>query len=252
MPESWGTPSPMDSPRYDDAYFDDTIIEERTPSEGMSMQSIQSAPDDDDERGLVRSASVGRRGKAALVTTVSREGLGDPDDIGQRPAPTPLQTDPFPEGTGYVDASSNSSTTVPSTKTSKTSPVGAVMTADAFLTAYDAASAMDPRTSKRMSMSPNPQADAQNVRGFSRLSAVRRPPRLDIDAVRQAESRGSLTSLPDLIRRATRLAASLDRGRRPASRFNDLDDFPPEIYGAYKSPNDGKEPGEFNRQINFD
>lgn len=40
-----------------------------------------------------------------------------------------------------------------------------------------------------------------------------------------------MTSLPDLIRRATRLAASLDRGRRPASRFNDLDDFPPELYG---------------------
>lgn len=244
MPESWGTPSPMDSPRYGDAFFDDTIIEERTPSEGMSMQSIQSAPDDDDERGLVRSASVGRRGKAALVTTVSREGPGDADEMGQRPAPTPLQMDPFPEGTGYVDASSNSSTTVPSTRTAKDAPVGAALTADAILNAYDAASAVDPRASRRMSTSP-PQAE--DPRGYSRLSAIRRPPRLDIDAVRQAESRGSLTSLPDLIRRATRLAASLDRGRRPASRFNDLDDFPVEFYGApggYNTANVGKEPGE--------
>lgn len=249
MPESWGTPSPMDSPRYGDAFFDDTIVEERTPSEGMSMQSIQSAPDDDDERGLVRSASVGRRGKAALVTTPSREIPGDIDDMSQRPLPTPLQMDPFPEGTGYVDASSNSSTTVPSTKTAKVSPVGAAMTADAIFTAYESASAMDPRTSRRMSTSPNPQADAQDPRGYSRLSAIRRPPRLDIDAVRQAESRGSLTSLPDLIRRATRLAASLDRGRRPASRFNDLDDFPVEFYGVpagYKTANVGKEPGEFD------
>lgn len=41
----------------------------------------------------------------------------------------------------------------------------------------------------------------------------RRPPRLDIDAVRDAETRGSLSSLSDLIRRATKLASNLDRGR---------------------------------------
>lgn len=50
----------------------------------------------------------------------------------------------------------------------------------------------------------------------------RRPPRLDIDAVRDAEARGSLTSLSDLIRRATKLASRLDHGRT-ASR-NDLCD----------------------------
>jgi hypothetical protein len=46
-----------------------------------------------------------------------------------------------------------------------------------------------------------------------------------MDAVRDAEARGSLTSLPDLIRRATRLAAMMDRGKRPASRLNGLNDF---------------------------
>ncbi len=46
----------------------------------------------------------------------------------------------------------------------------------------------------------------------------KRPPRLDIDAVRDAEVRGSLTSLPDLIRRATKVASNLDRGRT-ASRL---------------------------------
>ncbi|KAE8351490.1 hypothetical protein BDV28DRAFT_136982 [Aspergillus coremiiformis] len=48
----------------------------------------------------------------------------------------------------------------------------------------------------------------------------RRPPPLNIGAVRDAEKRGSLTSLPDLIRRATRLASNLEHGRT-ASR-NDL------------------------------
>lgn len=49
-------------------------------------------------------------------------------------------------------------------------------------------------------------------------AGMRRPPKLDIDAVRDAEARGSLTSLPELIRRATRLAANLDRGKT-ASRL---------------------------------
>lgn len=52
----------------------------------------------------------------------------------------------------------------------------------------------------------------------SKSGGKRRPPRLNLDPTREAEARGSLTSLPDLIRRATRLASSLDRGRT-ASRL---------------------------------
>lgn len=55
-------------------------------------------------------------------------------------------------------------------------------------------------------------------RGLSERAGKRRPPRLQIDAVRDAEARGSLTSLPDLIKRATRLASNLDRGKT-ASRL---------------------------------
>jgi hypothetical protein len=44
------------------------------------------------------------------------------------------------------------------------------------------------------------------------------PPRINVAAVREAENRASLTSLPDLIRRATKLAANLDRGKT-ASRL---------------------------------
>ncbi|ROV95464.1 hypothetical protein VMCG_08458 [Cytospora schulzeri] len=226
MPESWGTPSPpAQSPRFPDAFYDDTIVEEGSLSEAHSMN------DDGDESRLVRSASIGRRGKAALVTTGTQEGTGMAEEYGQRPSPAPLQSSPFPEGTGYLDASSNSSSTVPSARTPDASAAGAALTTDAILNAYDAASAADPRASKGISVSPQPPPFAQQPRGFSRLSAIRRPPRLDIDAVREAEARGSMTSLPDLIRRATRLAASLDRGKRPASRINDLDDFPPEFYG---------------------
>lgn len=41
----------------------------------------------------------------------------------------------------------------------------------------------------------------------------KKPPRLDMNAVRDAEARGSLSSLSDLIRRATKLASNLDHGR---------------------------------------
>jgi len=54
--------------------------------------------------------------------------------------------------------------------------------------------------------------------GMSERAGKRRPPRLNVDAVRDAEVRGSLTSLPDLIKRATRLASNLDRGKT-ASRL---------------------------------
>ncbi|KAL1866506.1 hypothetical protein Daus18300_006741 [Diaporthe australafricana] len=246
MPESWGTPSPAQSPLYGDAFYDDTIVEESSPSEVHSMQ------DYGDESRLVRSASIGRRGKAALVTTGSREATGEED---KRPSPTPMQPSPFDEGTGYLEASSNSSTTVPSAKSSRRPPLVAALTADDILNAYDAASAVDSRTSRRMSASSQPAPPAPlQPRAYSRLSAIRRPPRLDIDAVRDAEARGSLTSLPDLIRRATRLAASLDRGKRPASRLNDLDDFPVEFYGAgTKSANVDKESDEYydNHQSGF-
>ncbi|WPH00958.1 Hypothetical protein R9X50_00379200 [Acrodontium crateriforme] len=54
--------------------------------------------------------------------------------------------------------------------------------------------------------------------GFSERGGRKRPPKLDIDAVKKAEERGSLTSLSDLILRATKLASNLDRGRT-ASRL---------------------------------
>lgn len=53
---------------------------------------------------------------------------------------------------------------------------------------------------------------------LSQRVGAKRPPRIDVDAVREAEQRGSLTSLPDLIRRATKLASNLDRGKT-ASRL---------------------------------
>ncbi|KAI1337097.1 hypothetical protein F5Y15DRAFT_161122 [Xylariaceae sp. FL0016] len=198
IPESFGSVTPGDySPN--EAYFDDTIAEESIISE------------DADESRLVRSASIGKRGKPSLVTTRSSEKT----DSVPRPTLRPVQGGPFEDGTGFLDASSSS--TGPS---STRAPTKSTLTADNMLSAFEGASATDPSSIRKATPSPKP----------FRLSGLRRPPRLDMDAVRAAEARGSLTSLPDLIRRATRLAALMDRGRRPASRFDELD-FPEEAYG---------------------
>ncbi|KAK0656460.1 hypothetical protein B0T16DRAFT_318752 [Cercophora newfieldiana] len=201
MPDSWGSPSPGPSPNYPD-FYDDTILEEG-----------QSVEDDEEDSRLVRSASIGKRAKPTLVSSAMPRGQDD-EVPGQRPRPTPVQNDPFQNGTAYVDNSSSSSS-VPRVANAAAGPS---ITPDAMLNAYSSASATD----HPISPSPSPQPQA-GTRAFSRLSAIRRPPKLDIDAVAKAEARGSLTSLPDLIRRATRLAASLEKGRRPASRFDDLD-----------------------------
>lgn len=202
IPESFGSLSPSSQ---NDAYFDEAIAEESITS------------DDADDSRLVRSASIGKRGKPSLVNTKSSS-----PPQSQRPAPQPIQGSPFAGGTGYVEGSSSSSALT----ISKTSG-GAGLTTNSILTAFESASATDP------SALPKPEPSLKP----SRLSGLRRPPRLDIDAVRTAEARGSLTSLPDLIRRATRLATMMDRGKRPASRFDDLD-FPPEVYGMDTEKND--------------
>jgi hypothetical protein len=208
MPENWGSPSVGPSPDYPEPVFADAMAEEG----GLAVYG----DDDAEESQLVRSASLGKRAKPTLVSATAAR-VADGAERNGRPGPTPIQDGPFKNGTGYVENSSSSST-IP---TASRLPIGSAVTADSILNAYSSASAEDPSSpSRRTTPSPNPAAGG---RAYSRLSAVRRPPRLDIDAVRKAESRGSLTSLPDLIRRATRLAASLEKGRRPASRFDDLD-----------------------------
>jgi hypothetical protein len=227
MPESWGTPSPGPSPDYPDAFYDDTIVEESGPS--------LYGDEDAEESRLVRSASIGKRAKPTLVSSSAPRTLEEDEETtptpSPRPGPRPMQRGSFVGGTGYTEGSSSSGT-LPITQAPVMS-ASAVPTADSILDAYSAASATDPSNpAVRSSPSPPPPLQPPGGRPYSRLSAIRRPPKLDIDAVRKAESRGSLTSLPDLIRRATRLAASLEKGRRPASRFDDLNDYPDLAYGA--------------------
>ena len=238
------------------------------PEEGRD--SGASNGDDSSERGLVRSASIGRRGKPSMVTTKSSDktpllltspplesdklakmGVFGPIEMraahmkaavaahanaaGGRPSPTPVQHDlretrwpmmgttdsPLAGGTGFIeDSSSESTPTLGRAITPKENDAKAFSPPPAFdprmsqiLHAHQAASGVQAANEKELE------------RSFSRLSAIRRPPRLDLNVVRDAEARGSLTSLPDLIKRATKLAAMIDKGKRPGSRLNNLNDF---------------------------
>ncbi|RYP17567.1 hypothetical protein DL767_009997 [Monosporascus sp. MG133] len=194
----WPLAGPIPSPPAESELY-------RPPPE----ESVYS--DDADESRLVRSASIGKRGKPSLVVTRNSDKL----DPSSEAVPKPAQDGAFRGGTAYVEGSSGSS------GNSSQGNVGGAVTADTMLSAFQAASATDPSSVRNATPSPKP----------FRLSTLRRPPRLDIDAVRDAEARGSLTSLPDLIRRATRLASIMDKGRRPTSRFGELD-FPEAIYGS--------------------
>jgi len=253
MPMTWG---PEQSPGYE--YYDGEDSPLGYDGIDDGRESRESNNDDAEERGLVRSASIGRRGKPSMNTTKSSEraeqvpagptnklakmGVFGDDEMRaagiaagapiSRPGPTALQqpqrdtvwpiigdaNSPLANGTGLIDPSTSSSETVPSVARAVTTnePVPAPRNVDSnmnrILAAHDAASNLG-------------KDQAELDRSFSRLSAIRRPPRLDINAVRDAEARGSLTSLPDLIRRATRLAALMDKGKRPGSRMDNLNSF---------------------------
>ncbi|KAL7951951.1 hypothetical protein V8C42DRAFT_23073 [Trichoderma barbatum] len=186
MPDAWRVDSAGASPSLHGAFYEESLTD-KTRNSG--------ADDYSDESGLVSGQD-----EYALQTLSGKK---------------PASANPFIGGTGLVDETTDSSTNTSFTnrQTPATTPGMASHIAGVALNKNHT---LGPGDLRKAAGSPQPT---------SRLSAIRRPPRLDIDAVREAESRGSLTSLPDLIRRATRLASMIDKGKRPSSRLDELDFF---------------------------
>jgi hypothetical protein len=243
IPAGWRDSDPNFN-YYDEEYVDDDLIrEDAIPEEGR--ESRESNLDDGDERGLVRHASLGRRGKPSVITTRSSDHKPSPQggkNLGKAmdaaaigtavgtaisgPGPKVITEDligdvdsPLASGTGLIDRTP-STCSVPTLGKSST-PTEELPAVPSFNPML-----LDARIGKILNGGSGTQSESSPglERNFSRLSAIRKPLRLDIDAVRDAEARGSLTSLPDLIRRATRLAAMMDKGKRPGSRLA-LNDF---------------------------
>lgn len=206
MPSNWNNTSQASTPNFvGDVYYDDTA----------TVKSRDSYLDDSgDESKLVRSASIGKKGKASLVDTKPSSVIPAP----LRPVPNPIQKS-FNSGTAYVDASTSSSEqTLPhklNTVSKDQETTESPMMNDAPPEVTNSEDAMPASRIPIVAQKSN----------LASSSSMKRPPKLDIDAVKKAEARGSLTSLPDLIKRATRLAAMIEGGKRPASRLDNLSDF---------------------------
>ncbi|KAG5915465.1 hypothetical protein E4U42_008051 [Claviceps africana] len=204
------------SPVYGEAFYEESLTEKGRESTG---------DDYGDESQLVQNASLVQTGKPALINT---KPSGHGAAVNANHDTSRIQ--PTADNDPYLSAGTSSSETIPISRnpprSHRQAANGEGISSDAFLKAFAAASSSDVQESI-------PLADAPRQHG--RMSAMRRPPRLDIDAVRAAEARGSLTSLPDLIMRATRLAAMIDKGKRPASRLDVLDGWMNEKDDRHKS-----------------
>ncbi|KAF2709591.1 hypothetical protein K504DRAFT_277822 [Pleomassaria siparia CBS 279.74] len=230
-----------DDLRSDDDEDDDDDDDDETITSDYERNSRASDHDDRSElvqSSLLRQASLGRRTRPSLMTITSTENLGDkkgsttkrkltPPEAGAGAAaagiggavlaardgvsawepPPPLpQNAAFGDGSGFYNSSSSES-----------------LRSLRNLNPYDDEESQrvsDPEKDmlEMMETPVHPLQKAARQTTLADRVGKRRPPRLDVDAVRDAEARGSLTSLPELIRRATRLAANLDRGKT-ASRL---------------------------------
>lgn len=243
MPTSW-----PDGPTDSFLTGEDEDDEEADEEDGRSSRGT----DHDESATLVRSASLGKRHKASLTTikspdTTERDAMtraanGDsppmpnlasraavaeassaairPGITTSRDAQSSFAQDSASTHTAFVPPPIPSDNYVNDTResgslTSKYSPGGTPIDpmVRQILGGLEKGGAINPGTSPPIT---SPATSSKS------LKSVKRPQRLDMDAVKEAESRGSLTSLPELIRRATKVATNLDRGRT-ASRLGLFD-----------------------------
>ena len=221
--------------------------EEETSTVGGNSGRTSSAGDHDERSDLVRKGSKGRPKITSLETVES----GDESDMGERrmreldwqakqderwrpgfaaggPSTDPIGRHNFRNNgrlqQPYSGYESDANFLDSPRSSSPMPPLGA--NSLYFGDPSPTGSPIDPRVNQILghlekggalassgTASPEP---AINERGF------KRPPRLNLDASAQGMGRGSATSLPELIRRATKLASNLDRGKT-ASRIGMLD-----------------------------
>jgi hypothetical protein len=211
-----------------------TIANQANPYDRESVYSRQSEPSTPPaQHGVLRQASQGKRAKPVLTTIQSPVTREQRTDSQSRRASTvnalsaaitagmaPSNSRPH---TPQSQAQSSSMRMPFSEDSPPPSPIDEKLPLEPpRVFGRSPIATSDSSTSTR---SHNPLLSKDPRPAMSdKIPSSRRPPRLNIDAVRELESRGSTTSLTDLIRRATKLASNLDRGKT-ASRLGMLDMF---------------------------
>ncbi|KAF2681367.1 hypothetical protein K458DRAFT_83944 [Lentithecium fluviatile CBS 122367] len=215
-------------PSNDDYYMEDGGMRSDDDETITSDNGrISRGSDHDDNSGLVtpalvRQASLGRRTKPSLMTIKSVDSLEKKG--------ASVKRKPSPGDAAMVAGAAGIGSAVLAARDGIAGPRKGSFGND---------NALDPTSSSKNSLDSEKDLNFRFVDEFEKEGrgspthplqqatrnapladrAGKRPPlRIDVDAVRDAEARGSLTSLPELIRRATRLAANLDRGKT-ASRL---------------------------------
>ena len=233
IPASWG-----DGPPH--SYMDEGIDEE--DEESVNSGGRQSgAGDHDEDTGLVRKVSIGKPGKPSLKNIRSGEGHTnghkDEDTLASseekrraRPGAvtaaagtlSPPGAD-YENGRLYSQMEDTSAVPAPLRPSAPTSNGGSASTSGA----RTPNTPVDPRIKAVLGSlqkggaigSSGSTTPLGSVPPSMSDRGTRRPARLNLEAVRESEqARGSSSSLPELIRRATKLASNLDRGRT-ASRL---------------------------------
>ncbi|KAF1841510.1 uncharacterized protein K460DRAFT_379584 [Cucurbitaria berberidis CBS 394.84] len=209
----------------DDFYPDDDLFSDDDETITSDRGTISPTEHDDrsglvkQQPALVRQASLGRRTKPSLMTIKSVDSFGSKGNAGKK------RPDAVGAGTGAIGAAAalvaaRDGASQGSQSSSLSNAAGQMDASSSSSESVDTLQYLKSQNGNYAD-SKSPTHPLQQETRFTSLAdrvGLRRPPKLDVDAVRDAEARGSLTSLPDLIRRATRLAANLDRGKT-ASRL---------------------------------
>ncbi|KAI4124255.1 MAG: hypothetical protein LQ347_005805, partial [Umbilicaria vellea] len=248
IPTSWG-----DGPPESYLGLDEDEEERKEELSEKQAERFSRSEDLDDGNELLRSASLGKRQKPSLTT------IGNPDPSQRKAvrsegnsARTSSQTAvaarnaggaTYPslvtpseekqslgninEGTFFEPVSEGPAQKVPNALAKETytsaqrarTPVSAYAAdprIDYTLGSFEKGTTLHSSGSSSPFTLPTPP--------MSGKTGLRRPPPLNLGSAVDPDVRGSLTSLPDLIRRATRLASNLDRGKT-ASRLGMWDMF---------------------------
>lgn len=218
IPASWGDGPPE--------YYMGSGISEEDEDDVHSPSSTNDgresrAGDHDESTGLVRKVSIGKPGKPALKSVRGEGATDEHAKSGQE-----VQFGPGAGLPTFLAPSSNSNSPVstPSEKlVDHKENAGHLSHGTA-----SPAPAVDPRVAKILGGlekggALSTAATTPMISATPSMSdrGGKRPARLKL-AGSESEPRGSATSLPELIRRATRLASNLDRGRT-ASRIGMLE-----------------------------
>ena len=182
------------------------------PSNDLDFFYEEGDSDDEDPEpqpapSLVRQASLGKRGKPT-VTSV------------KVPLPKPLNPSVPEEEIRHVEGNRANSRESLIKRSARGPPPDVISPTDGSKSAASYETEIDAYLKELETGATEPVTSLKQVQRGTLSDRVgnRKPPRLNMEATRAAEARASLTSLPDLIRRATKLAANLDRGKT-ASRL---------------------------------